>query len=111
MVSLDDISYSPDKDVVGRRLWEYRYDSNNDGSFSGEAWVTFSNENKDRLNLELSEVGKYEVRLTVFEEFGQPTIDEFVTEADRKSTNSDGQKLSSRIVEVKNRAPEVDWSW
>ncbi|WP_339269311.1 PKD domain-containing protein [Paenibacillus sp. FSL R5-0470] len=111
VVSLDDISYSPDKDVVGRRLWEYRYDSNNDGSFSGEAWVTFSNENKDRLNLELSEVGKYEVRLTVFEEFGQPTIDEFVTEADRKSTNSDGQKLSSRIVEVKNRAPEVDWSW
>lgn len=111
VVSLDDISYSPDKDVVGRRLWEYRYDSNNDGSFSGEAWVIFSNENKDRLNLELSEVGKYEVRLTVFEEFGQPTIDEFVTEADRKSTNSDGQKLSSRIVEVKNRAPEVDWSW
>ncbi|WP_339289614.1 hypothetical protein [Paenibacillus sp. FSL E2-0201] len=111
VVSLDDISYSPDKDVVGWRLWEYRYDSNNDGSFEGEKWVIFSNENADRLNLELSEVGKYEVRLTVFEEFGQPTIDEFVTEADRKSTNSDGQKLSSRVVEVKNRAPEVDWSW
>lgn len=110
VVSLDDISYSPDKDVVGRRLWEYRYDSNNDGNFSGESWVIFSNENADRLNLELSEVGKYEVRLTVFEEFGQPTIDELVTEADRKSTNSDGQKLSSRTVEVKNRAPEVDWS-
>ncbi|AIQ34250.1 hypothetical protein R50345_06255 [Paenibacillus sp. FSL R5-0345] len=111
VVSLDDISYSSDKDVIGRRLWEYRYDSNNDGSFEGEKWVIFSNENADRLNLELSEVGKYEVRLTVFEEFGQPTIDEFVTEADRKSTNSDGQKLSSRVVEVKNRAPEVDWSW
>ncbi|MEK5183276.1 hypothetical protein [Paenibacillus sp. FSL P4-0288] len=111
IVSLDDISYSSDKDVIGRRLWEYRYDSNNDGSFEGEKWVIFSNENADRLNLELSEVGKYEVRLTVFEEFGQPTIDEFVTEADRKSTNSDGQKLSSRVVEVKNRAPEVDWSW
>ncbi|MEK4297349.1 hypothetical protein [Paenibacillus sp. FSL R5-0914] len=111
IVSLDDISYSPDKDVIGRRLWEYRYDSNNDGSFEGEKWVIFSNENADRLNLELSEVGKYEVRLTVFEEFGQPTIDEFVTEADRKSTNSDGQKLSSRTVVVKNRAPEVDWSW
>lgn len=111
IVSLDDISYSPDKDVIGRRLWEYRYDSNNDGSFEGEKWVIFSNENADRLNLELSEVGKYVVRLTVFEEFGQPTIDEFVTEADRKSTNSDGQKLSSRVVEVKNRAPEVDWSW
>ncbi|MFC3748482.1 hypothetical protein [Paenibacillus sp. GCM10012306] len=111
VVSLDDMSYSPDKDVVGRRLWEYRYDSNNDGSFDGEPWVIFSNDNEDRLNLLLSEVGKYEIRLTVFEEFGQPTIDEFVTLADRKSTNSDGQKLSSRIVEVKNRAPEVDWSW
>ncbi|MGN7762802.1 hypothetical protein [Paenibacillus sp. 22594] len=111
LVSIDDMSYSPDKDVIGRRLWEYRYDSNNDGNFNNEPWVIYSNENKDRLNLEVSEVGKYEVRLTVFEEFGQPTIEEFVTESDRRSTNSDGQAQSERIVEVKNRGPEVDWSW
>ncbi|MHA6531154.1 hypothetical protein [Paenibacillus sp. BAC0078] len=111
LIAIDDMSYSPDKDVIGRRLWEYRYDSNNDGNFNNESWVIFSNENKDRLNLEVSEVGKYEVRLTVFEEFGQPTIEEFVTESDRRSTNSDGQAQSERIVEVKNRGPEVDWSW
>ncbi|OKP80573.1 hypothetical protein A3842_11780 [Paenibacillus sp. P3E] len=111
LVSIDDMSYSPDKDVIGRRVWEYRYDSNNDGNFNNETWVLYSDANQERLNMELSQVGKYEVRLTVFEEFGQPTIDEFVTAGDRKSTNSDGQVQSERIVEVKNRAPEVDWSW
>lgn len=111
LVSMDDMSYSPDKDVIARRVWEYRYDSNNDGDFNNETWVTYSDANQERLNMELDQVGKYEVRLTVFEEFGQPTIDEFVTASDRKSTNSDRQALTERIVEVKNRGPEVDWSW
>lgn len=111
LVSIDDMSYSPDKDVIGRRVWEYRYDSDNNGNFNNEPWVVFSNGNEERLNMLVNEVGKYEVRLTVVEAFGQPTIDAFVTAGDRKSTNSDGQILSERIVEVKNRAPEVDWSW
>jgi hypothetical protein len=115
MVSLSDMSFSPDYDFIGRRLWEYRYDSNNNGSFTDESWVIFSNENKNVLNLALNEVGKYEVRLTVFEEFDQPTIDEFVTQADRRSADSNTsqppQPLNERIVEVDNRGPEVDWSW
>ncbi|OMD65970.1 hypothetical protein BSK62_12950 [Paenibacillus odorifer] len=111
-LSIDDMSYSPDQDMVARRLWEYRYDSDNNGSFVGKQWVIFSNENLDRLNLKVKEVGKYEVRLTVFEEFGQPTIEEFVTQADRQSIDSEAtQNVIERIFTVKNQAPDVDWSW
>ncbi|MEK4103606.1 PKD domain-containing protein [Paenibacillus sp. FSL R10-2791] len=111
-LSIDDMSYSPDQDIVARRLWEYRYDSDNNGSFTGEPWAIFSNENLDRLNLKVKEVGKYEVRLTVFEEFGQPTIAEFVTQADRQSIDSEAtQNVIERIFTVKNQAPDVDWSW
>ncbi|WP_340012031.1 PKD domain-containing protein [Paenibacillus sp. FSL H7-0690] len=111
-LSIDDMSYSPDQDMVARRLWEYRYDSDNNGNFSGEPWVIFNNENLDRLNLKVREVGKYEVRLTVFEEFGQPTIEEFVTQADRQSIDSEAtQNVIERIFTVKNQAPDVDWSW
>ncbi|MEC0134454.1 PKD domain-containing protein [Paenibacillus odorifer] len=111
-LSIDDMSYSPDQDIVVSRLWEYRYDSDNNGSFTGEPWAIFSNENLDRLNLKVKEVGKYEVRLTVFEEFGQPTIAEFVTQADRQSIDSEAtQNVIERIFTVKNQAPDVDWSW
>lgn len=111
-ISIDDMSYSPDQDIVARRLWEYRYDSDNNGDLSDERWVVFSNENVDRVNLKVREVGQYEVRLTVFEEFGQPTIDEFVTQDDRQSINSEAtQNVIERIFKVKNQAPDVDWSW
>ncbi|MEK5183279.1 PKD domain-containing protein [Paenibacillus sp. FSL P4-0288] len=110
VVSIDDMSFTKDKDPLVRRIWEYRYDSNNNGSFADEGWVRFNEENRTRLNLELYEVGKYEIRLTVLEEFGQPTIEQFVTEADRRSINSEStQNLIERIVEVENRSPEVDW--
>jgi hypothetical protein len=110
VVSIDDMSFSKDKDPLIRRIWEYRYDSDNNGYFAGEGWVRFNEENRTRLNLELYEVGKYEIRLTVLEEFGQPTIEQFVTEDDRRQINSDStQNLIERIVEVENRSPEVDW--
>lgn len=110
VISIDDMSFSKDKDPLVRRIWEYRYDSNNNGTFADESWIMFNEENRTRLNLELYEVGKYEIRLTVLEEFGQPTIEQFVTEADRRSISSEStQNLIERIVEVENRAPEVDW--
>ncbi|WP_217492813.1 PKD domain-containing protein, partial [Bacillus sp. FJAT-27264] len=108
VVSIEDMSFSPDKDNIVRRIWEYRYDSNNNGIFTDEVWVTFDEENKTRLNLELYKVGKYEIRLTVIEEFGQPTIEEFVSDNDRQRINSEKtQNVIERIVEVNNRAPEV----
>ncbi|MNI82758.1 hypothetical protein D3C73_1395060 [compost metagenome] len=112
VISIDDMSFSSDKDNIIQRIWEYRYDSNNNGSFTDESWVQFSDENKTRLNLELYQVGRYEVRITVIEEFGQPTIEDFVTDADRLRTSSEAtQNVIERIVEVNNRPPEVDWDF
>lgn len=109
-IPIDDMSFSPDKDILVRRIWEYRYDSDNNGNFTGENWVMFNEENKTRLNVELREVGKYEIRLTVIEEFGQPTIEDYVTDADRRRNNSlITQNVMERIVNVDNRAPDVDW--
>lgn len=110
VISIDDMSFSSDKDLINRRIWEYRYDSNNNGIFTDESWVLINEENKTRLNLELYNVGKYEIRVTVIEEFGQPTIESFVVEEDRKRVNSGTtQNVIERIVDVDNRAPEVDW--
>ncbi|MNB83272.1 hypothetical protein D3C75_301050 [compost metagenome] len=111
VVSIDDLSYSPDGDYITRRTWEYRYDSDNDGSFTDENWVIFSDANAHRLNLVLSEVGKYEIRHFAYETFGQPTIDTFVTAADRRSADTSGQDLDQKTVEVLNLAPEGNWEW
>lgn len=108
---LDDLSFSPDFDYIGHRFWQYRYDSDNDGSFTDESWTTLSDGNESRVNFNPAKVGRYEIRLTVTEEFDQPTIDEFVTAADRKSANTDTQSAAEKIVTVYNRAPVVDWFW
>ncbi|WP_144240487.1 hypothetical protein [Paenibacillus sabinae] len=110
-IVLDDLSFSPDYDYIGHRLWQYRYDSDNDGDFSDESWVILSDANESRVNFNPDKVGRYEIRLTVTEEFDQPTIDEFVSAADRKSANTDTQSAVEKIITVYNRAPIVDWSW
>ncbi|MEK5235317.1 hypothetical protein NST99_06430 [Paenibacillus sp. FSL L8-0470] len=111
IVTLDDLSYSPDGDIISRRVWEYRFDSDNDKSFADESWVVFSDANEHRLNLELSHVGRYEIRHTAYESFNQPTIDEFVTAADRRHADSSDQHIDEKIVEVVNLGPEGDWTW
>ncbi|MBY0013223.1 hypothetical protein [Paenibacillus typhae] len=110
-VTLEDFTVSPDYDYLEKRVWEYRYDSDNNGNFTGEVWVQINNANLDRINFYPTKVGRYEIRLTVTEEFGQPTIDAFVTAADRKSANTDTQPVLERIVTVENRPPTSDWSW
>ncbi|MRN51813.1 hypothetical protein [Paenibacillus monticola] len=114
-VGLSDMSFSPDFDFIDHRTWEYRRDSDNDGSFDDESWTIFNNGNETNFNLNLSQVGRYEVKMTATEKFDQPTIDEFVNAADRRSTDSysskPAQPLTERLVEVYNRAPVVDWSW
>lgn len=110
-VTIDDLSISPDYDYLAKRVWEYRYDSDNDGNFVEEAWVLMDNGNLDRINFYPAEVGRYEIRITTKEEFGQPTIDEFVTVNDRKSADTATQNVTERIVTVLNRPPLSDWSW
>ncbi|OKP97429.1 hypothetical protein [Paenibacillus sp. P46E] len=110
-VVLDDLSISPDFDYLAHRFWQYRYDSDNDGNFNEENWVVISDANLDRVTFYLTEVGRYEFRLTLTEEFGQPTIDKFVTAADRRTANTDSQATTEKIITVYNRKPVTDWTW
>ncbi len=110
-IAIDDLSFSPDGDFIDQRSWEYRYDSDNDGSFTDESWVMFSSGNEHQLNLTLTEVGKYEIRHAAYESFGQPTISGFITAADRRFADSGSQPLDEKVVEVLNLAPDGDWAW
>lgn len=104
--SLIDISKSIDNDYIAKRLWIYTYDSDNDGNFTDETtyflldgkWVSqgknptipsdisnLSCGNIQNPLLQSKEVGKYDIRIVVQEGFGQATIEEFVTSADRHS--------------------------
>ncbi|WAM36594.1 hypothetical protein OTK01_000369 [Caldicellulosiruptor acetigenus] len=117
-VQLTSNSYSPDDDVIAKHAWLYAWDSNNDGNFDDETWYalksdgtwqqinlsTFDIDNFDCGNLttatiKTNNVGKYEVKLIVKEEFGQETIPQFVTSSDRKSAQIE------QTVEVINVAP------
>lgn len=111
VVGIDDMSYSPDGDIIDQRTWEYRYDSDNDGSFDDESWVIFSNGNEHNLDLVLYEVGRYEIRHTAYEKFGQPTIDTFITAADRRYADSSKVDMDQKTLVVLNLAPEGNWSW
>ena len=77
---------SPDSDIVGTTdnfKVQYRYDSNNDGNYEDEEWVDatadFStNWSKSSLKLsattQVNQVGWYQFRLNVKEDFGQETL-------------------------------------
>jgi len=54
-------------------------------------------------------VGYYLVDLEVIEEFGQPTIYEFVTADDRRRNNTSDLPANSKTIRVDNRAPTVEW--
>lgn len=104
-----DRSYSPDGDVIAKRTWQYRYDSDNDGSFTDEAWVTLDSGNNPTPFLYTDQVGKYEFTLSVEESFGQESIPEFITAADRKVADTGAKPLADRTVEVINIAPVVNF--
>ena len=42
-LDVTDTSSSMDGDTIGRRIWFYAYDSDNDGSFDNEQWYTLNN--------------------------------------------------------------------
>lgn len=42
-ISIQDSSYSPDGDIIAKRVWFYAYDSDNDGDFDEETWYVLNN--------------------------------------------------------------------
>lgn len=110
-IKLFDASFSPDDDIIARRTWKYKFDSNNDGSFSDETWKIISNTNEKEPILKVSKVGKYLVELEIQEEFSEPTIAGFVTSADRLTADTYTSKpMQEKVFEVDNIAPYVDFS-
>ena len=82
-----DRSYSTDGDPITTRNWYVIFDANNDGVYN-EAKVLFQSGNETNVVYESKHVGKYRFFLEVQEEFGQPTIDAFVTANDRRKSNT-----------------------
>lgn len=54
-------------------------------------------------------IGYYLVELEATEKFGQPTIETYVTDADRRSGTSIGMDMEAKVIMVDNRAPVVEW--
>ncbi|NLZ45272.1 MAG: hypothetical protein GX896_01115, partial [Clostridiales bacterium] len=101
-IKLVDTSYSFDGDIIGQRKWEYRYDSNNNGSFSDETPITLNSSNLSEYTFKTKNVGRYEFSLTVKEFFEESTSPEF--------SISDSELLTdtvTQIVEVVNNAPSI----
>jgi len=84
---LTDQSYSTDGDQIVKRNWYVVYDANNNGQFN-ESKVLFNSGNNTTVEYKTTKVGKYAFYLEVQEEFGQPTIEKFVTVNDRKKSNT-----------------------
>lgn len=108
-VQLVDKSYSPDGDTIGSRVWQYRYDSDNDGDFTDEAWVVLDSGNNPNPTLYTTQVGKYEFRLAVTEAPGEEMIPEFYGPEDLRTANTDTKPLADRTTEVINVQPVVNF--
>lgn len=108
-ITATDRSRSIDNDMIQQRIWSYRYDSNNDGNFGDEDWITINEQNLNSISFDVPDVGYYELRLEVVENFGQPTLEEFITDEDFKRGNTDEKTLNEKIIRVGNRAPSVQW--
>jgi len=80
---LTDYSYSYDGDYVAQRNWYVIFDANNDGQFTEQA-VLFNTGNNTKVTYTTSHVGKYQFILEAIEEFGEETIEAYVTADDRR---------------------------
>lgn len=96
---------STDKDNIKIQRLRYRFDSNNDGNFQDEKWINAVIDTKNKkAKVKKTHVGKYQFEFFIKEEFGQPSIKEFVTEQDRK------ENYQYKTIEVDNIRPMVDFT-
>jgi len=108
-IELIDSSYSPDGDYISQRIWRYKYDSNNNGSFDDENWVTLDSNNNINPVLYTSQVGKYLFELSIKESFGEETISEFISPSDYRTDDTLDKPMNDKTCEVINLQPVVDF--
>jgi len=136
-IDIEDMSYSPDKDYIASKVWTITYNADNnknpDGTsdFSNDASITidsnaipigqeitktlggitlkFIKVTDKTLRMKTTHIGYYLIELEVTEEFGQETIEQYITAADRKKGNSTSKHYVEKVVMVDNRPPVVDF--
>lgn len=101
LILLNNISYSPDNDIVAQCALKYKYDSDNDTYYDDETWITLSDAYFEHYTFKAKEVGKYLFQIDIKENFGQETILDYISDSDYQ-TNSD-----TIIVNVANTKPTV----
>ena len=104
-ITLDDISYSPDGDTIGSRIWRVRFDSDNDGDFSDEKEEAFQYGNLEKVTYPAKSVGKYEFELVAAEYFDD-TIPSLLDDNAYRISSSRQNPSVRAVVEVDNHAPE-----
>jgi hypothetical protein len=97
---------SSDSDTIALKRIRYRFDSNNNGSFTDETWSSSIpiDTTTNMATAKVTHVGKYEFEFYSQEEFGQATLPQFVTTADRE------RNYQYKVIEVDNVRPTVDFS-
>ncbi|WP_326910681.1 family 16 glycoside hydrolase [Sedimentibacter sp. MB31-C6] len=110
-VEIEQSAYSIDEDIIDKYKYVVYRDMDEDGSFDDESvYGTYDVGNTDILvNFEQSVSGKFKVDLEVTEEFGQPTIDKFVTAADRRKALSSKEFTVNWIPDITFDIPE--WAY
>lgn len=94
------IATSPDDEIAGYTL-KYRFDSDNDGTYTDERWSSNVSIVDGSAKVRVDHVGKYQFRLYAKEKFAQETIDQFINASDvLKAT-------AYKEIEVDNKAPYV----
>ncbi|MEG2199473.1 MAG: hypothetical protein RRY25_04225, partial [Anaerovorax sp.] len=88
-----------------QRVWETKPENPAQSAYTNvehlQGYQDFSFGNKQRIGFHQMGVGKYKVRLTVKDRWNEPTLEEYITEADCLSAQTESG------TEVINIAPEV----
>lgn len=99
---------SADDDIItnSHQTVRYRFDSDNDGNFAEHPWsgpitINFTN---NQAEIKVNHVGRYQFEFSVNEDYGQETLPQFITEADKKASTT------YREIEVANIRPTVEFN-
>ena len=104
-IQLEDISYSPDGDEIGSRVWSVFFDSDNDGDFSDEEEQVFCAGNETSVTYTAESVGKYKFNLHTTEVFTD-TIKSLLSEDAYLISDTADNDGTQPVVEVTNEAPQ-----
>lgn len=128
-IKLEDQSVSLDDDTIAQRTWYVEFDANNDGIIGtpedGPRKVIDSS-NKTVVEYVTDKVGNYRFSLQVKEQFGQPTLPEFINQTHYRTDDSNilhprgtvsyyhevdnfNKPLTDKITQVVNVSPTIDF--